>query len=176
MMDTTESDLKIRRDRDLFFAILLVAGSIALIFYSFRISLHAMETTDAHFYTAPGFSVMFVGICLFILAIVLFFTAIKAGAGLSWLAPMKVFYRLRQRPALATVLIFAYLYFYMVLLWESVPYLNVHVPYWLNTFIFLLLMMFSFKAAKPLYIILISALTAGFMEFVFKYMANIPLP
>ncbi|HBG16978.1 MAG TPA: hypothetical protein DDW93_09385, partial [Firmicutes bacterium] len=75
-----------------------------------------------------------------------------------------------------TVIVFGYLFLYMIVLWERTPLLGIHIPFWLATFIFLNLMMITFKATKFLNIIIISGITTFLVDFFFRTLARIPLP
>jgi len=167
---------KSMRDKDVLFGIILILGSCSLIVYSLMISFEAMETIDVEFYIAPGFSVMVIGIGLLILSISLVIAALRQGGDLLWLAPAKLIKIFKSKPFWQTLSVFFYLFLYMWAFWEKVPWLNVHVPFWLTTFIFLNLMMITFRATKIVYVLLISGLTSFLVDFVFGFLARIPLP
>jgi hypothetical protein len=94
------------RDKDVLLGVILILGSCSLIVYSLLISLEAMETMDAEFYVAPGFSVMVIGIGLLILSISLVITALRQGGGLLWLAPAKLIKIFKSKPFWQTLAVF----------------------------------------------------------------------
>lgn len=169
-------ETKSMRDKDVLFGIILILSSCSLIVYSLMISLEAMETMDVEFYIAPGFSVMVIGIALLVLSISLVITALRQGGGLSWLTPAKLIRIFKSKPFWQTLAVFFYLFLYMWAFWGKVPWLNVRVPFWFTTFIFLNLMMITFRATKIVYVLLISGLTSFLVYFAFGFLAHIPLP
>ena len=173
---TVEEKTKSMRDKDVLFSIILMLGSCSLIVYSLIISSEAMKTVDAKFYTAPGFPVLVIGGCLFILSISLLVTALKQGGNLLWLAPKKLAGNIKSKSFWQTVAVFFYLYLYMCLFWERIPFLDIHVPFWLTTFVFLNLMMITFRAARIHNILIISAIVTLLTVFCFSYLARVPLP
>jgi hypothetical protein len=173
---TVEEKIKSMRDKDVLFSIILMLGSCSLIVYSLIISFEAIKTVGAKFYTAPGFPVLVIGGCLFILSISLLVTALKQGGNLLWLAPKKLIVNVKSKSFWQTVAVFFYLYLYMCLFWEKIPFLDIHVPFWLTTFVFLNLMMITFRAAKIHNILIISAIVTFLTVFCFSYLARIPLP
>jgi Tripartite tricarboxylate transporter TctB family len=173
---TVEEKTKSMRDKDVLFSIILMLGSCSLILYSLFISFEAMKAVGAKFYTAPGFPVMIAGGFLFILSISLLVTALKQGGNLLWLAPKKLARNFKSKSFRQTIAVFFYLYLYMCLFWEKIPWLNVRVPFWLTTFVFLNLMMITFRAAKIHNILIISAITSFLVVFFFSFLGRIPLP
>ena len=173
---TVEEKTKSMRDKDVLFSMILMLGGCSLIVYSLIISFEAMEAVGAKFYTAPGFPIMVVGGCLFILSVSLLVTALKQGGNLLWLAPKKLAKNFKSKSCRQTITVFFYLYLYMCLFWEKIPWLNVRVPFWLTTFIFLNLMMITFRAARIRNILIISAIVSFLVVFFFSFLGRIPLP
>jgi hypothetical protein len=110
------------------------------------------------------------------MSISLFFTARKQGGSLEWLFTKDLKSKIWNRSSKQTGIVFVYLFLYMVLSWEKVPLVNIYLPFWFTTFVFLCLMMITFKATKLLNIIIISALTALLIDFAFTNLAKVPLP
>ena len=165
------------RDRDLLFGIILIAASIALCIYAMKISLDCIRVLDATFYTAPGFLILVIGIMLLACAIYLVVNALKNGGSLRWLNPKKLLKKLKEDKAWYAVLAFFYLFLYMVVLWDAkIPFTRITIPFWANTMIFMLLIMFTFKVARPRTIIIISVVTSLLVFFIFKYLIGVPLP
>jgi len=163
-------------ERDFVFGILLVLVGVALCIYGNNISLDAMKVMDAQYYTAPGFFIVILGLALFAMAIYMIVNAKKNGATLAWLKPKALLARFKEDRALQTVVVFFYLFLYMVVFWENVPFTRIRIPFWLNTLVFMNLLMFTFKAAKPLSIIIISVATSTSIHFIFENLIGVPLP
>ena len=164
------------RERDLLFGILLVIGSIALGIYAHSISTQAMAIMDAEYFTAPGFTILIIAIGLFAMAIYLINNALHQGADLKWLHPKRFLQRLKEGRASQTFIVFFYLYLYMVVLWENIPFTRIRIPFWLNTMIFMNLIMFTFKVTKPRNILIISIITSFSVHFVFNNLIGVQLP
>ena len=174
--ETIANSEKSMRDKDVLFSIVLLTGSVALIFYALKMSINAMNKMDAPFYISPGFTILIIASSLLFMSISLFITARKKGGSLEWLFPKNLKSKVWNRSSRQTLIIFVYLYLYMVLCWEKVPVLNLYLPFWLTTFVFLCLMMLTFKATKPINIIVISAITSFLVDFAFTNLAQVPLP
>lgn len=164
------------KDWDVLFAILLMIGSVWLIFYSINLSNEAIRLTDAVFYTAPGFATLLVGIILFVLSVPLLSAAVRQGGSLSWLVPGNLIRLFLSRDFGKTALVFFLLFLYMWAFWEKIPFTRIRVPFWLSTFLFLTAMMAAFKAARFRNILIISAVTTAVVQICFGYFAGIPLP
>lgn len=164
------------RERDLAFGILLVFICIALIVYSHRMNIQAMEIANAFYYTAPGFLILILAIGILLMAIYLIVNSIREGATLKWLLPRNLAKRFKEGKALQTFLVFLYLFIYMVFLWGNIPYTRIRVPFWLNTMIFMNLIMFTFKVTKPWKIVVISIITSFTVYFIFSSLIHVPLP
>ena len=131
---------------------------------------------DINYYTARGFFLGVLSIGLVAMAIYLIVHAYTHGGTLTWLLPKNLIPRLKIGGAGATILVFFYLYMYMVVLWGNIPYTQIRIPFWLNTMLFMLVLMFTFKVARPRNIILISVLTSVSVHFVFKQLIGVALP
>lgn len=162
------------KDWDFLFSLILIVSSAGLIAYSLKISFDAMGITDAVFYTAPGFAPFIIGIV--ILAAALLVSAIRHGGTLAWLMPANLVKIYTSKSFRETFLVLLYLFLYMWAFWEYLPFTRIRVPFWLGTFLFLVGMMTTFKAAKFKAVLLISAVTTGVIQFSFGYLAGIPLP
>ncbi len=174
-----KDDKKIRgtiKDWDVAFSLFLFLSCAALVAYSLKISFDAMEATDAVFYTAPGFAPLIIGIVVAGLAAGLFFGGLKNGGGLGWLSPANLAKIYTSRSFRETFLVFLFLFLYMWLFWENVPFTRIKVPFWFSTFLFLAGMMAAFKAAKIKNIIAISAAATAVIYISFGIFAGIPLP
>ena len=169
-------DIKRMRDKDVLFSILLILGSCALIIYSVIISLRAMRTMHARFYTAPGFSTLAVSGGLLLLSIRLLITALRQHGDLRWLAPGRVIEYFRLKSFWQTAAVLFFLYLYMCLFWGKIPWFSIRVPFWLTTFVFLCLMMLTFKATKVYRILIISGLISVLTTLIFKFLVGVPLP
>ncbi|MBR1919056.1 MAG: tripartite tricarboxylate transporter TctB family protein [Spirochaetales bacterium] len=165
------------RDRDLLFGVILTAASIALCIYAIRISSACMRILDATFYTAPGFLILIIGIMLLACAVYLIVNALRKGGSFRWLIPSRLWKQLRDDKAHYAVLAFFYLYLYMVLLWDAkIPFTRITFPFWANTMLFMMLIMFTFKVARPRTIIIMSVVTSILVYVTFKFMIGVPLP
>jgi hypothetical protein len=164
------------KDWDVLFSLVLMASCVALIAYSFKISFDAMGITDAVFYTAPGFAPLLVGSIIFILSAALLAGGIKNGGSLSWIAPAKLVKIYTSKSFRETFLVFFYLCIYMWTFWETIPFTRIRVPFWLGTYIFLFLMLWTFKAAKLNTALLISLIATALIQISFGHFAGIPLP
>jgi len=171
----TKDEMK-ARERDLLFGIFLALGSVALCIYAHKISTDAIRIMDARYLTAPGFFLLVIGIGLILMSIYLITHAVKHGATLMWLLPKRLMARFREDKVHQTLLVFFYLYLYMVVLWDTIMFTRIRVPFWLNTMIFMNLVMFTFKVTKPRNILIISVVTSFSVFFVFKYLIGVPLP
>lgn len=180
-MDTSMNDQKAKaelkaRERDLLFGITLAVSSVALCIYAHHISTDAIRIMDARYFTAPGFFILVIGIGLILMSSYLITHAIKHGATLTWLLPRRLILRFKEDRVFQTLLVFFYLYLYMVVLWDRIMFTKIRVPFWLNTMIFMNLVMFTFKVTKPRNILIISVITSFSVFFIFKYLIGVPLP
>lgn len=165
-----------KRNRDVLFALLLIAGSVALILYALRLSFQAMKAVGATFYGAPGFSILVIAGGLLILSVVLLVTAIRQGGGLGWLTPRNLKRRCGNRASLKTTVVFVYLFLYIASFDRSIPGTAVTIPFWASTFLFLTLMMATFRAASLRSIVMIGGLCTLCVYLFFGVFAKIPLP
>ncbi|MHC4682278.1 MAG: tripartite tricarboxylate transporter TctB family protein [Planctomycetota bacterium] len=176
-MDTSDKQSTLNmRNKDVLFALILVSGSVSLIVYALSLSVRAIKTVNATFYDAPGFSMLVISGGLLILSLALLVTAVKQGGTLRWLAPRKIRVALWNRSSLKTLAVFVYLFLYMIGFGQRIPGSNVVIPFWLATFVFLVLMMTTFKAASISRVLIISGLCTLMTYLVFGYFAKIPLP
>lgn len=164
------------RERDLLFGIILALSSIALGVYGNTISLKIIAIMDARYYTAAGFLIVIISVALFSMALYLIINARKCGATLAWMKPSLLRERFKNDHALQTFIVFFYLFLYMVVFWENIPFTRIRIPFWLNTMIFMDMLMITFKSAKIRTIIIISAITSCSIHYVFEYLIGIPLP
>ncbi|MFC1715285.1 tripartite tricarboxylate transporter TctB family protein [Candidatus Poribacteria bacterium] len=171
-----DEDTRRMRDKDVLFSILLMLGSCALIIYSLVISLEAMKTVHAEFYTAPGFSTLAVSAGLLLLGIRLLVIALRQHGDLRWLAPGRVIEYFRLKSFRQTAAVLFCLYLYMCLFWGKISWFDIHVPFWLTTFVFLSSMMLIFRATKIYRILIISGLISVLTVLVFKSLVGVPLP
>ena len=176
MKTTTNLATVKMRDRDLLFSGLLILGSIGLILYALSISLQAMKRVNATFYDAPGFSMIVVGCGLLILGCALLKTALSQGGTLQWLKPRHWRRSIRTRSNLKTVVVFVYLFLYMFGLGEPIPGTGVVIPFWILTFVFLVAMMATFRAAHIGTIVITSGLCILLVTVIFGWFAKVPLP
>ena len=176
-METAQNRSTVKmRDRDLLFSGLLILGSIGLVLYALSISLQAMKRVKATFYDAPGFSMIVMGCGLLILSCALMKTALSQGGTLDWLNPRHWQRRIRTRSNLKTVILFVYLFLYMFGLGEPILGTGVVIPFWVLTFVFLVAMMATFRAAHIGTIIITSGLCTLLVTVIFAWFAKIPLP
>lgn len=177
---THESDISKQfleaRERDFLFGVILIIGSIALGIYAHIISIKTMAMMDAKYYAAPGLSLLLIAIGLFAMAIYLIINSVKNGATLKWLLPKSLLKRLKEGRAYQTIIVFIYLYLYMVAFWDTVPFTKIRVPFWLNTMVFMNLLMFTFKVTRPRNIIIISLVTSFSVYFIFNNLIGVQLP
>jgi hypothetical protein len=164
------------RERDLVFGSLVIIGSIALGIYANHISQLAIELMDAKYYTAPGFTLLVIAIGLLAMAIYLVINAFKAGARFTFLLPIKLYKRFKDDEAMNTILVFLYLFLYMIVFWENLPFTKIRIPFILNTTAFLSAIMFTFKVTRPRNILLISIITSVVVFVIFDTLIGVPLP
>jgi len=164
------------RNRDVLFALLLIAGSVGLILYSLGLSLQAMKTVNATFYDAPGFSILVIASGLLVLSVVLLVTALRQGGGLRWLAPRHLKGLYINGSSLKTAVVFVYLFLYMFSFGRPLPFTQVTIPFWASTSLFLAGMMVTFRAASLRAIVVISGLCTLSVYLIFGVLARIPLP
>lgn len=170
-----QSNLKMR-NKDVLFSLILILSSVSLIGYALSMSIRAIRTVGASFYDAPGFSMLVISTGLLVLSLVLLVVALKQGGTLRWLAPGQIRTALWNRSSLKTLAVFIYLFLYMIGFGQPIPGIHVVIPFWLSTFVFLVLMMITFKATSIGYIIVISGLCTLITYLVFGYFVRIPLP
>jgi hypothetical protein len=170
-----ESTLSMR-NKDVLFALILIVSSLSLIVYALNLSIRAMKAVDATFYDAPGFSMLVISGGLLVLSLSLLVIALKQGGTLGWLAPRQIRAALWNRSALRALVVFLYLCVYMISFGQPIPGTNVVIPFWLSTFVFLVLMMATFKATTIGYVVVISGLCTLITYLVFGYFVKIPLP
>ena len=176
---TDDGAISTKRDKDVLFSIVLSLMSVALIVYSIVISVDAMRTfpDEVEFYTAPGFSVLVIAVAVLLLSIYLFVLARKDGGSLRWLKPSNLRLVVGSRRSRRTVTVFFYFFLYMIVLWNvRIPLYGRPIPFWLNTFFFLFLMMFTFRAAKLRTIVIISLVVAISLDYTFSHLLRVPLP
>ena len=164
------------RNKDVLFALILILGSVSLVVYALSLSVRAMKTVNATFYDAPGFSMLVISGGLLALSLTLLVIAVKQGGTLRWLAPRKVRIALWTRSSLKSLAVFVYLFLYMIGFGQSIPGTQIVMPFWLATFVFLVLMMTTFKATSVGRILIISGLCTLMTCIIFGYFAKIPLP
>ncbi|MCX8036120.1 MAG: tripartite tricarboxylate transporter TctB family protein [Candidatus Sumerlaeia bacterium] len=172
----TQLSMKSLRDKDVLFALCLIVGSASTLVYALHISFEAMKAVNAEFYTAPGFFVLIIAAALLILGSSLLRTALRQGGSLGWLLPRRLVASARTQAFRQTFTAFAYLFLYMVLFWQPVPGWGAPMPFWLNTVLFLGLMMITFARIKPGYIVVISVLTTLAVDGSFRWLLHVPLP
>lgn len=174
--EKVDHEIKTKRDKDLLFGIILIICNIFLIIYAVRISLDAMRIVDCKYYTAPGLPLLIIGVLLIILAVSLIITSLKQGADLKFILPDNLNKMLKEKQLWQTLSVFSYLFIYIFVLWDKIPYTNIHIPFWLSTFIFLNLMMITFKATSIINSIIISLAVANIIDYLFSVLAKVPLP
>ncbi len=172
-MDQSNQD---KRNKDLFFALLLIMCSLGLIYYAVKISLRAMKAVDATFYDAPGFSIFVISSGLLVLSVALLVNAVREGGSLHWLTPDKWKSLCLNTSSLRTIVVFFYLFLYMAGFGQPIPGSHVTVPFWISTLVFLVLMMVTFRAASLKSIVVISGLCTLSVYLIFDVLAKIPLP
>lgn len=164
------------RDKDVLFSLILIISSVCLIIYAMNLSIKAMRTVNATLYDAPGFSMFVISAGLLVLSLALLVVALRQGGTLRWLAPRQIRIALWNRSCLKTLAVFLYLFLYMIGFGQPIPGTHVVIPFWLATFVFLILMMTTFKATSIGYVIVISGLCTLITCLVFGYFVKIPLP
>jgi hypothetical protein len=135
-----------------------------------------MRIVDATFYDAPGFSLFVISAGLLLLSLMLLAVALKQGGTLRWLAPRHMRSTLWNRSSFKTLTVFLYLFLYMIGFGQPIPGTNIVAPFWLSTFLFLFVMMTTFKATSVRYVFVISSLCTLITYLVFGYFIKIPLP
>ena len=142
-------EIKKIRDADL-----LIGASLLIIFgwtayESFRMSAERIAAGTATIYTAPGLVPFIISLIIIFCVISVIRRAISDGADLTFLSPRGLKASYSVPGAFSAMIVMAFLSAYVFLL---APF----VPFALSTFIFTAGFMLLYKAAKPVWIFVIS--------------------
>ena len=164
-------DKKTLRKCDIVFGVFLVILSAAFFLLAFYMPVLAIGRTSAgpELSTAPGLMPMVISAALFLMGIILVVSALREGSRLSREDFKKAVAKIKAPESRRMVLMSLIIIVYAFGLLRRVHFLAA-------TFIYLFVFMFLFKAAHPVKIVLISAVTAALIWFFFGQVALIPLP
>jgi hypothetical protein len=158
-----------KRNYDLFFGILLFLFSLYILIESWRMPIEKVGGYYTAFYSAPGFLPFLVSVVLLGMGLYLTLYSVKRGGNLKWISWPNFLWLMRERRTHRVLLILA-----LCGLYAFVGIGN--APYWLVTFIFLVVFMLLFKATKPWKIFVLSAGCVLALHLLFAVVFEIPLP
>jgi len=157
------------RDADMAVGIILVLVCLYFIYDSLKMFGGEVAGESVIYYSSPGFPPLLVlGLILFS-SVIIIIHGMKKGGDLKWISWKNVHSFFLDKATHRVLLVIGVISFYVLFLIGK-------MPYWLSTFIFLVLFMGLFKATKFYKIILISAVATAFVTLMFGKVVKIPLP
>lgn len=157
------------KDADIGCGIVMVCIFSFTLYESLRMPIGDVAAVAIRFYTAPGFLPAVLSIILLILSVALIIHAVVKGGNLQWLSWSSIKALIRSRVTYNVLFVLGLLACYIIFLLEF-------MPYWLATFIFLVLFMGFFRAGRLIKISLISGIVTAAVTILFGYIIKIPLP
>jgi hypothetical protein len=154
---------------DLFFGILLSLFSLYILIESWRMPTEKVGGYYTAFYSAPGFLPFLTSGVLLVMGLYLVLHSLKKGGTLRWISWSNFFWLIQERRTQRVLLILALCGLYAF--WGIGK-----APYWLVTFIFLVIFMFLFKATQWWKILAITAGCVVVLYLLFARVFEIPLP
>lgn len=164
-----EAKTKKIRDADLVVSALFIAGSLWTAYESFRMSHEVYSKGLANLYTVPGLFPFIVSVAILGCSIYVFINALRVGGDLKFLMPSKIKASFSSLEAFTPTIVFAALAVYVFILAER-------VSFDIATFIFVASLMAVFRAAKPIWIIIISAIYASAIVYFFGEIVGTSFP
>jgi len=164
-----DSKTKKIRDADLIISALFIAGSLWTAYESFRMSREVYTKGLANLYTVPGLFPFIVSVAILGCSIYVFLNALRVGGDLKFLLPSNIMKSFNSLEAFTPTIVFVALVVYVYILAER-------ISFDIATFIFVAFLMAVFKAAKLIWIIVISALYAAVIVFFFSEVVGTSFP
>lgn len=158
-----------KRDYDLLFGILLSLFSMYVLIESLRMPIEKVGGYYTSFYSAPGFLPFLTSGVLFMMGVSLIFISYKRGGNLKWISWSNFLSLIEKRKTQRVIIILILCGLYCF--WGIGK-----APYWMVTFIFLIIFMAIFKATKWWKIFMIASGCVGALYLLFAKIFQIPLP
>ena len=151
-----------RKMKDFLSSIVLLALSFFVLFESWRIYQKAGKLL----YLSPALIPLMLGGILLLLSLVLLLESLKDGGAGARVEEMKAVFRdLKKDPNSFRMLVGVYTFVLLGLL-----------PFWLATFLFMLLLMYFLEAGSLVQIVSVSVLVTALIIFLFQVCFRVPLP
>lgn len=156
-----------KRMKDFLSSIVIFFVALFVIVESYKIYVKAGKL----FYLSPALIPMMLGVMLMILSLLLFATSLKDGGVAARNAEIKAFLKsVKEDPNSVRMLIGVVLMaLYTFVLMEF-------LPFWLATFLFMLILMYFLEAGSLVKIMVISVVFTAVVIFLFQICFRVPLP
>lgn len=156
-----------RKMKDFISSIVLFIGALYVLFESYHIYTKAGKLL----YISPALIPLMLGAILLLLSVVLLLTSLKDGGAAARSLEMKKWFNTVKedsntvRMLVGVVLMGLYTFVMLGLL-----------PFWLATFLFMLLLMYFLEAGSMMKIVAVSVVITGLVIFLFQACFRVPLP
>lgn len=150
------------------FSFFLILVGIFIIVNAVRFSTPLIESGDATYLDAPGFSPILCGALLVILSSYVAYGSWKRGGTVRYFFSAEMIAALKSNEALTVYKVFALMFLYGFVL---LP----HLPYWLSTILFMLAFMITFKYFTWKAVV-VSIVTSLSLFYVFGTLFSVTLP
>lgn len=156
-----------KKMKDFISSIVLFIAALYVIFESYRIYTKAGKLL----YISPALIPLMLGAFLLLLSVVLLLTSLKDGGAPARGLEMKQWFNTMKedsntmRMLVGVVLMGIYTFVMLGLL-----------PFWLATFLFMLLLMYFLEAGSMIKIVVVSVVITGLVIFLFQVCFRVPLP
>lgn len=156
-----------KRMKDFISSIVMCGISVYVLIESYKIYVRSGKIL----YLSPGLIPLMLGGFLLILSAVLLAVSLKEGGAAARAAEVKLWWRVMikdknsMRMLIGLVLMGLYTFVMLGML-----------PFWLATFLFMLLLMYFLEAGSIIKIVIISVLVTGLVIFLFQVCFRVPLP
>lgn len=156
-----------KKMKDFISSIVICLVAVYVLFEGYRIYAKAGKLL----YLSPGLLPLMLGAILLVLSIVLCLTSIKEGGVGARITELKDWWQVTvkdkntMRMVIGVVLMGLYTFVMLGML-----------PFWLATFLFMLLLMYFLEAGSIVKIVLISVLVTGLVILLFQVCFRVPLP
>lgn len=141
---------------------------VGLLVAKFSIDL-MMTNTDPRFYASAGFVPLVFAILFIIISISIIVNAVKEGGTLKLFSMTNTINALKSKEGINTIYILGIIALYIFVLMNF-------LPYFLSTFIFLVLFIQRFYQKSIVKIVIISLVAVVIVTYLFGTVAQIPLP
>lgn len=156
-----------KKMKDFISSIVICCVAVYVICEGFRIYVKAGKLL----YLSPGLLPLMLGVILLILSIVLLRTSLKDGGAGARISELKQWCQETAKDKNTVRMIVG-----VVLMGLYTFVLLGFLPFWLATFLFMLLLMYFLEAGSIVKIVLISVLVTGLVIFLFQVCFRVPLP